>query len=291
MEQVARLLIALLQRAQLQTLQRWGKRLGRLGYYLARSRRKTALSNLELAYGSQLSRAEKIEIAKQSFENLVTTALEFLYSPALSQDITEYIELVDIHNFWEAYHRGKGVIAIIPHMGNWEVIARFYPWVGVVAHAVARRQEPEWVARIVSEIRKSNGLKEIEKRNALRPVLAALRRGEVVNMLIDQYARKDSVEVQFFGHPARTVASAALIAARTGCTVFVCGATRTPEGRINATLSEIIETIDTGDREKDLLTNTQRYVEMIERFVRQYPGSWMWMHKRWKKLEGAVNRK
>lgn len=282
MESLARPLIRYIQRQPLERVRKWGCWLARPAYYLAHGRRKTAQANLELAYGEQLSREEKRRIAKESFENLILTSFEFVYSPTLGDDFTNYVELVDVKNFWEAHLRGKGVLVIVPHMGNWELIGRFYRYGGITAHAVSRKQRPEWVARMVSEIRHANGVIEIDKRNALRPVLSALKRGETVNLLIDQHSRKEAVVTTFFGHPAMTVGSAALIALRTGCTVVVAASFRRKDRGIGVVVSEIIETIQTGDREKDILTNTQRYVDVIERFVREYPGCWMWMHRRWR---------
>ncbi|MCG3195822.1 MAG: lysophospholipid acyltransferase family protein [Candidatus Omnitrophica bacterium] len=288
MESLAQVLISLLRRARLETLRRWGRRLGRLAFRLARDRRRVALANLDLAYGDSLTREEKVRIARASFENLVTTGLEFIYSPALGPDFSDYCGLQEIENFWSAYNPGKGTIAIIPHMGNWELIARFFAWAGVPAHAVSRRQRQAWVTRIVADIRRQNGIGEIDKREALRKVMTALRRGEVVCMLIDQHARREAIETRFFGHTAMTVASPALLALRTGCNVLVAAGVRGPEGGIAVHCSEVLETIRTGDPEADIQLNTQRYVDVIERFVRETPDCWMWMHRRWRAPSGSV---
>ncbi len=282
MEALARPIIRFIQRQPLERVRGWGRFLAKPVYLLARGRRRTALENLELAYDGTIPPEQKRRIAHDCFENLILTSLEFVYSPALGPNFTDYVELVDVKNYWEAHHRGKGVLVIVPHMGNWELIGRFYHFGGITAHAVSRKQRPEWVARLVSETRRANGLLEIDKRNALRPVMTALKRGETVNLLIDQHARKDAVKTTFFGKPAMTVGSAALLALRTGCSVVVAASFRRPDRGIGVVVSEIIETMQTGNREQDILTNTQHYVDVIERYVRQYPGCWMWMHRRWR---------
>jgi KDO2-lipid IV(A) lauroyltransferase len=282
MERLARGFIALVQRLSLPALRRLGRCLGRLAYVLAVNRRRVALANLDLAYGAELSKSAKRKIARSSFENLFTTALECMYAPVLGPNFTDYAGLENIESFWEALGRGKGLIALVPHMGNWEMLARYVLNDGIVLHAVSRQQSKPWITRIVSDLRKANGIREIDKRNALRPVMAALRRGEIVCMLIDQHARKESVETTFFGKPAMTVASPALLALRTGCPVLLAASLRQPDGGIVLATSEIIETINTGDAKKDIQTNTQRYVDMIERFVRRDPQGWMWMHRRWR---------
>ena len=260
--------------------------LGRIGgiatYHLARIRRQVALDNLDLAYGDELTRSEKVAIAKSSFINLVTTILEFCYSPAIDRPIEDLVDVTNSEAFLKAYREGKGVIVLVPHMGNWEVCGRWYGEHGVVQHAIVRRQKQEWVNRIVSSIRKTNLITEIDKRNGLRKALAALRRGEMVSILADQHAQEEAVKVEFFGHPAMTHASVALLAMRTGCNVMVCSGFRHRDGSFGGVFSEPLETTVSGDRDRDLVENTQRYVAAIELYVRKNPQDWMWMHRRWK---------
>lgn len=260
--------------------------LGRMGgtatYYVAHTRRRVALDNLDLAYGDGLTPPEKITIAKSSFINLVTTILEFCYSPVIDRPIEHLVEVVNAEAFFKAYREGKGIIILVPHMGNWEVCGRWYGEHGVEQYAIVRRQKQDWVNRIVTSVRKTNLIKEIDKKNGLKKALAALRRGEMVSILIDQHAQKEAVEVEFFGQPAMTHASVALLAMRTGCKVMVCSGFRHRDGSFGGVFSEPIETTASGDRGRDLVENTQRYVEVIEFFVRKNPQDWMWMHRRWK---------
>ncbi|MCA9412256.1 MAG: lysophospholipid acyltransferase family protein [Candidatus Omnitrophica bacterium] len=271
-----------IQRIPLRALRRIGRWGGLATYHLSGSRRRVALENLDLAYGDSLTPEEKIQIAKESFVNLVTTGLEFCYSPAIKRPIDELVHVENPEVFFEAHKKGKGIIVLVPHMGNWEVCGRWYGEKGIVQHAVVRQQKQAWVNRMVSKIRKTNGIIEIDKRNAIRKVLAALHKGEMVSMLIDQHAQKESVSVEFFGQPAMTHASVARLALRTGCEVIVCSGFRYPDGSFGGVFSDPIETVSTGDRERDILENTQRYVSVIEEYVRKNPQDWMWMHRRWK---------
>lgn len=282
MEKVARLAIWIIGRLRFPTLRKLGGFLGKTLYLGASSRRRIAHENLDLAYGDELDPSQKKRIARSSFVNLATMGLEFCWmrSHPLPQD--QKVRVLNPEVLRNSVDEGKGVILLTLHMGNWEASVEWFSENGFIAHAVTRKQKQEWVTRIVREARHSTGAHEIDKKNALRPVLAALRRGEIVIMLIDQYASKDSVEVQFFGKPAWTAASVALLAAKTGCNVQVACCFRLPDYRFGGVFSEPIETIVTGDRERDLIENTQRYVTEIEKYVRMHPEDWMWMHRRWK---------
>ena len=254
-------------------------------YYCARSGRRVALSNLDLAYGDSLTKKEKVQIAKGSYSNLVTTGLELCYTPHLPRPIDSVLTVRGKEHYFRAVEEGKGVILLVPHMGNWEACGRWLIENTPVVHAVSRRQKQPWLAQVTNEVRSQIGIREIDNRQALRPVLAALRRGETVILMIDQHMRKGVVEVQFFGHPAMTSASAALLAVRAGCRVLVGACYRFPDGSWGGTFSPPLETTHTGDRHSDYVVNTQRYVSAIEGYVREHPADWMWMHRRWKNLE------
>lgn len=240
------------------------------------------MANLDLAYGDDLTQSEKTAIAKSSFINLATTIVEFCYSPLIRRPIEELVHVVNPDVFRAAYQEGKGVIVLVPHMGNWEVSGRWFGEQGAIHNAVVRRQDQAWANGIITWVRKRNHILEIDKRNGLRKVLAALRRGEMVSMLIDQHAQKEAVRVDFFGQPAMTHASAALLGMRTGCKVMVCSGFRRPDGELGGIFSDPIETTVSGDPDRDLIENTQRYVAVIETYVRRNPQDWMWMHRRWK---------
>jgi KDO2-lipid IV(A) lauroyltransferase len=187
-----------------------------------------------------------------------------------------------------AHKAGKGILLLVLHMGNWEACGRWLTRNLPAVNAITRRQKPEWFAELVHETRKDIGYHEIDNKNALRPSLRALRNGEMVIMLIDHYIRRGAVQVDFFGHPAMTSAAAALLAMKTGCAVLVGACYRNGDGSWGCEFSDPVETLMTGNRERDYIANTQRYVDIMEQFVRQHPGDWMWMHNRWKKPRGPI---
>jgi Kdo2-lipid IVA lauroyltransferase/acyltransferase len=275
-------LVQFLRRRGLETLRRWGRCLGLIAFYLARTGRRTALANLERVYGNTLSRSERIRIAKASFINLTLTILESCYAPRFTKPMSEHIDVIGADLLFSAHKEGKGVLFLVPHMGNWEVSSRYMTEHLPVVNAVVRQQKPQWVAKILQEIRAHNGIREIDNRNALRPSLAALRRGETVIMMIDQHISRGAVEVEFFGLPAMTSAAPALLAMRTGCTVLFGACFRRENGKFGGEMRGPANTLVTGDRDQDLKVNTQNYVRVLEGFVREHPEEWMWMHRRWR---------
>lgn len=282
---VCRSLVRFLRERRLETLRRWARLAGGIVYVVARSPRRTALRNLRVAFGDSLARHERRRIAKASFVNLALTAVEACYAPRFERPMSNHIEVSGTEHLLEAHRKGKGILFLIPHMGNWEVSARYLTERIPVVHAITRRQRPEWLGNLVQEIRAGNGVVEIDNRNALRPALSALRRGEMVIMMIDQYMRNGSVDVHFFGHEVKITASAALLAARTGATVLTGACFRLADGKLGGTISPPIETTVTDDRDRDLVVNTERYMRVLEDFIRRRPEEWMWMYRMWRNHE------
>ena len=281
-EIIVRSLVWLLQKFPLSIVQGMGKFWGGIAYRLASKGRRTALANLQLAFGDNLTRKDRDRIARKSFENLLITAFEICWAKNLPREIESFIDPLNKQACLDAYAEGKGVLLLVPHMGNWEVCARWLTKNIPVVHAVVRKQKEPWIQAMLERFRKDSGLRVIDNRNSLRRVLAALRRGELVILMIDQHMRKGAVKVDFFGHPAMTTASAALLAIKTGCQVLVGACYRKSGGGWGCEFSDPLETVVTDDRDRDYITNTQRYVSIMEERVREHPEDWMWMHRRWR---------
>jgi KDO2-lipid IV(A) lauroyltransferase len=125
----------------------------------------------------------------------------------------------------------------------------------------------------------------------MRDMLRTLREGRSVGVLLDQnVTASEGVFVDFFGRPSCTNKGMALIAARTNAPVIPMFTHRIAPGKNEIIYMDEIPLADTGDKEADMVANTQNYTRAIEDFIRKYPDQWFWMHRRWKsRPEDAVN--
>ncbi len=147
---------------------------------------------------------------------------------------------------------------------------------------IARAQRDDRLTEYIRRTREVAGMRVIHRREAVRQSLLALRRNELVGILLDQNAGDDGVFVDFFGHLASTAPGAAAFALRTGATVVPTFGWRRPDDRHVVEIGEPVPLIETGDREQDILANTARYTKVIEEQIRAHPAQWFWLHKRWK---------
>ena len=117
-----------------------------------------------------------------------------------------------------------------------------------------------------------------------RGLIAAMRAGETVGILMDtNMTPPQGVFVPFFNILACTASGVARVASRTGAAVvpaFTVWHPEQPGYRIH--FEPALELASTGDDEADACENTARFNQAIERYVRRYPGQWLWVHRRWK---------
>jgi KDO2-lipid IV(A) lauroyltransferase len=137
---------------------------------------------------------------------------------------------------------------------------------------------------LLSRLRSRWGNRVVRKGGALREVLKLLKKGETVGFLLDQNVAFDQgVFVNFFGRPACTHKTLALIALKTGASVLPAFIFREDEENRHRIVVEPPVPLEvTGDVEKDLVVNTQKFTSLIESYIRKHPDQWLWVHRRWK---------
>jgi KDO2-lipid IV(A) lauroyltransferase len=149
--------------------------------------------------------------------------------------------------------------------------------------AVGKENVDPRLNRLVDRFRSRGGLRNVWRGQpgAAVAMLRALRRGELLAMLIDQDTNVQNVFVPFFGRPAATPRAPADLVVRTGATALVCLNHRGDDGVYRASTEEV-EVPRTGDDERDVVELTARFTARIEAGIRAHPEQWVWMHQRWK---------
>ncbi len=238
--------------------------------------RRTAMRNLEMAGFPAPRRKTIVDGIFASIGRLVATFARF---PDLSrQNISEWICYAGFEHFERARARGKGVLFATAHLGNWELSAFAHALLAEPLHIVVRPLDNPWIDTLVARRRTHSGNGLIEKTDAARAILRALRQGEAVGVLIDQNSSEsEGVFVDFFGVKACANAAFARIAAHSGAAV-VPGFALWDERQRRYTLRFYPEVEISGDAASD----TQRLQTILENVIREYPDQWLWIHRRWK---------
>lgn len=264
-----------------------GGAIGSLAFRILKKHRKIAFSNLERAFGPALSVKEKERIARGVFSHLSIMIFEFTMLPWLGRGKMErLVKWSGLENMDRALARGRGVIILTAHFGNWELLGSCLGLAGYRPEIVVRALDSRLFEKFVSWVRTRSGNRVVYKKGAMRKLMKRLARNSAVAILVDQnVTRREGFFVDFFGVPACSNKGPALLALASGAPVVPVFIRRQGAGHLIEVQAEV-EVADTGDREKDAAVNTARFAKVVEQMVRRHPEEWFWVHNRWKTRPG-----
>ncbi len=261
-----------------------GRALGNAAWRAMPRYRNVALANLKRAFGGSWSDEEILRVAQESFRVLGISMVEFfLWQPGLKgPDIDAAARLEGQEHYERAFARGKGVILITAHYGNWEMMGPCLSRAGYIVNAISRTADDPTMERTIESIRKGAGVRQIPRSKAAREGLGCLRRNEILAILMDQNTAEGGVFVPFFGHLASTATGPAVFALKTEAALVPTFCLREPDGSYTVQAREPILPEPTGDRQRDIVMLTARLTLAIEDQIRERPELWSWLHNRWK---------
>jgi KDO2-lipid IV(A) lauroyltransferase len=262
--------------------------LGKLLFHFFPVRRRVVLANLRRVFGGRIPDAEIRRIAQAFYAHFARLLIDCLRLPWLSAG--RRARLVRVENAaapLAAAAKGKGVLILTGHFGSWEVapvlgLGNFPEHKGRV-HFLRRPIRARWIESFVMRRFQRGGMGVIGKKGSLPLILDCLQAGDAVVFVLDQHAaRKDAVEARFFGHPASTFKSLAVIALATGAPVIPAYSWREPDGSHVLRFEEPLPLIERESADEAILANTQAFNDELERLLLRHPEQWFWMHRRWK---------
>lgn len=266
---------------------RAGAWLGRVWHAVDGRHRRVARDNVGLAF-PEWSEAQVSALVRRNFAHLGATTVESLgLARTGREELLARCRFEGREHLEEALGRGRGVLTLTGHLGNWELAglalaARDYRF-----YAVGRRQANPLVDARMTRLRESFGGTLIHHRQAVRPVLRALRDGAVVAFLMDQRASsREAVVSRFFGRPVATNQGLALLALKSGAPV-VPGFDERVEGEHVIRFYPALVPPEEGTREEQVKRYTEAFDAAIEEAVRRRPEQWFWVHRRWR-LPGGL---
>lgn len=253
-------------------------------YLVHRRLRRVGMRNLELAFPEK-SRAERGRILRGEFTSLGRQLAEVCQFPKYTKENVSRVVVYDgFENYERAFARGKGVLFLTAHFGGWELSAFAHSLHGHPLHIVMRPLDNVYLDRMIRQYRTMHGNRTVDKDDFVRGLLAAMKKGEVVGILMDtNMTPPQGVFVDFFGIPACTASGLARIALRTDAAVVPGFTIWDPVLRkYRLRFDPALELVRSEDTEAAIVANTQLFTTVIENYVRKYPAQWLWVHRRWK---------
>ncbi|GAB4190515.1 MAG: lipid A biosynthesis lauroyl acyltransferase [Simkaniaceae bacterium] len=254
--------------------------MGTCSFYIAGKFRKRTLSNLALANELSLSCEELILLAKQSFQNLMTTLLEF-GKISREKNLSRLVTAVNPEKAQDLLEKRQGIIFFCGHQANWELLFLDGIWRFHDGVAVARPIKNPVLYRWIKSVREKFGGKIVPQQQALKEGLKALKAGKFLGIVGDQGMPESPFSSKFLGRTAWTSSAPALLSFKTGCPIIVATIKRKKHHYFIHYSDPVFPNL-----QQPMAEETERLMNIslsyFAQSIKECPGQWLWQHNRWK---------
>ncbi|MDP1854159.1 MAG: lysophospholipid acyltransferase family protein [Candidatus Omnitrophota bacterium] len=260
----------------------------KVGFFIAVRHRRTAYESLNIAFGNKKNKQEITKIIKDCFVGMAKGILEMLAFFSKPQLLDKMVSVEGRDNLDEALSKGKGVIMVSGHFGNFPLLLTKLVILGYKVNLVLRRMRDGRADEYFNKRRSIVGIKSIytqPRTECVKNIITALRNNEIVFMLMDQnFGSGAGVFVDFFGRKAATATGPVVFALRTDAEIVPAFIFRKADNMHQLTIEPriVLGTQADADKDKIIFDNVAKITGIIERYVRAHPAEWGWIHRRWK---------
>jgi KDO2-lipid IV(A) lauroyltransferase len=273
----------------------FARRLALIGYIIARKHRKTALESLSIAFKKEKTADEIEQIARDSFTHMAKSGLEIISLMDRPQSIKKRVGFSGFDNLEAALSRGKGVLLVSAHFGNFPFMLAKLSLEGYLTAGIMRYMRDERAERFFIKRRERVGIKTIysqPRKTCVEGSIRVLRDNGILFIPLDQNFGTGGVFVDFFGKKAATATGPVVLALRTGAAILPSFIVKQKDDTHTIIFEKPLLLEEGKNHQETVLINIQKLTDIIELYIRRYPAEWGWIHRRWKsrpnqKEEGA----
>jgi len=259
---------------------------GKLVFLVLKKERRTTFANLKASFPEKED-SEIEKIARDVSTNICKNAVEFINIYKLnSKNIQNWVNIEGSEKIDRVLLKGKGVIILASHLGNWELMTTCLNLNGYHGIIIARRIRFYKFNNFIEKVRKAKGVGITYRDESPKKILRQLKQNGMIGILADQDVDSvNGVFVNFFGRPAYTPKAPVAFALASGAAMVPCFMIR--EGtKHRLVIEDPIELEKKSSKEETITVNTEKWSRIVESYIRKYPGQWVWMHRRWKTKPG-----
>lgn len=250
-----------------------------------RRHRHNAVRNMHRVLGPEADRLQVQRLVDRVFINYGKYMVDVLRLPRLTtKNIVSDMVVYGLAGVDQGLARGKGLIVVTAHIGNWDQAGATMAAMGYPVNAIADTLEPPRWNEEVQAIRRRLHVSTIPIESGPKEMLRCLRRNEVLGILIDRPLVEEGVEVRFFGAPTRVPAGAATLALRTGASIVTAIVVREGSHYVGL-VSPLLIPESTGNLSADVVHLTQRFMTQLEDWIRVYPDQWFMFRDMWPRVD------
>lgn len=257
---------------------------GEIYYWVAREHSRKADRNMQIVLGEpKINRRVRL-VARRSFRNYAKYMVDFLrQSHPQAAKLPGFVGQGSWQYFDDILAKGKGAVLFMPHFGNWDgAIGLVSTYGDYNLHSVANDFKPPELNQLIQSSRERLGIKIYSSEGALRGLYTALKKNELVVLLVDSPLKSEGVIVELFGKPVRLAQGPAALALKTGAGLMMGYIVRQPgNDTYYAAWEKPLEYELTGNKERDIEIISQQIANNIEMLIRRHPDQWYMFRPLW----------
>ena len=256
-----------------------------VGFHLFHGFRTRSIRNLNMALGDRLAAHEVSRVVRGCLRNFFRDFAEvgLAYDSTLER-IRAEIPVSGLEHLTAALAKGKGVIALSAHLGNFFLLGTRIAAEGYPTYVLINQPRSGKISELRVRHRARIGQKTIHAQprdEAFRELVRVLRRNELAIVIADEFRNGDGIPVPFFGRTVIARRGPATLALRTGAAVVPACLVRDPAGELKLVIEPEVELSRTGNIKADVADNTLKITQWLEKTLRSYPDQWNWMTVHW----------
>lgn len=253
--------------------------IGTLAYFFDKKHRKIAFTNLDLCFGDTKTQIQKEQIVKQMYKNLAFFGYDFIQNQGTSKEkILQKVTIKNEEILQNALKSERPLVFQGAHYGTWELIPLTMSTKAGAISVIGRPLDSKIMNKILSKNRTQFDIEMIDKKNALKKVLKAIKNKRFLGIIVDQNtAATDGIEVKFFGKRVLHTPVLSIVAKKTNALIIPIFIKKTSNYTHELTLYEPIDATNLTIEEA-----TQAQADITEKIICQKPDEYLWLHKRFK---------
>ena len=259
------------------------EKLADIRYLVFKKDRRAVKNNLKVVLKNNEQKAA--EYARCVFRNFGKYLVDFLRFSKMGQDyISKFIELKNIEYLEEGLSRGKGVIVVTAHLGNWELGGAVTAMLGYPLSVIAWAHDNRWVNSLFIRQRAIKGVKVIPVGIGVKRTFQCLANNEMVALVGDiDFSHPDQgIEMDFFGRKAIIPKGPAAFSLKTGAPLVPAFMLRKKDDTFIFAVEKPIIYDTCGNLEEDLRNLTGIFLRTFEDYISRYPSQWFMAREIWK---------
>jgi len=247
--------------------------------YVCGFRKAVVRRQLQLCFPEK-SASEIKSLLKEVYSELAVTVGEvFLFN---KNYFKSRIETENYEEIQRNLTKGKGLIIVSAHFGNWEMGAKLLATDFPPVYGIVKKQHNPYFNRYIDATRRKAGIETVEMNSGLKPIISALRKNCIVAVLIDQYAFKHGVEMEFLGNTTKVYTSISQLAIRFGVPVIVAFDVRDKRGQHKIIFNNAMSFGELEYNDENIYSVTRAINAELEACIVKYPHLWFWVHKKFR---------